>query len=124
MIKTVFDKNILVTAAKTGPVLPAGETVWLKQKGSEVMKSLQRHFLPFLCVNQSVKAQSLFLSARHHLSGIKNKNTHLPTCNSLQSLLSGLFLREKGSWVPFFSPEFSKSTGFSPLYHTLAGPCS
>lgn len=120
MIKSVFDKNILVTAAKTGPVLPAGETKWLQQKGSEVMKSL--HFL-FLCVNQSVKAQSLFSSARHHLSGIKNRNTHLPTRNSLQSLLSGLSLREKGSRLPYLSPEFSKSTGFSPLYHTLAEPC-
>lgn len=29
-----------------------------------------------------------------------------------------------GSWDPYFSPEFSKLTGFSPLYHTLAGPCS
>lgn len=63
MSKTVFDKNILVTAATKGPVLPAGETMWLKEKGREVMKSLQRHFL-FPCINQSVKAQSLFSSVR------------------------------------------------------------
>lgn len=68
MIKTVFDKNILVTAAKTGPV--SGEAMWLKQKGSEVMKSLQQHFL-FLCVNQSMKAQSLLSSVQAPSVGYK-----------------------------------------------------